>query len=496
MTVETTAKEGAGPFASHGPAGRRIDTLAPMVDVLLVGCGPVGATIANLLARHGVNVMVVDKSTKVFEPPGVIELDEDALRVLRLAGIEKRDLETIAIPVAHVRPPSRHQFAEVDSLDSLDGHPKLKFYQSELERCLLARLRRYECARVALGVGLIGFALERDHVLARLDLGHRRTHVIRARYLVGSDGVNSLVRQFIGKEFERKTFAEERRLPDARRALHSSGLTVNAFSKGRVFLAGDAACITPPFVRRGLVEGLRDAANLSWKLAWVVQGRADARILDTYDQERQPRSKPMIKLARFMEKLVIPRHGVVAPWAHGLTRLLCRVPRLHLQIAEWQSKSNTASARGLFVKGRSPTKLVRGAVIAQGRIRGADEKTCLSDEVFGQGLVLIGFGTDARASLDSATAAALARAGGSIVQIARCGRRSDSWEDLDGVFLPHLVPVGWAAVVRPDKTVVHDGPATDAQRLVRESLSLLGQHCWLASEHDTAWGLKTAIHTA
>jgi 3-(3-hydroxy-phenyl)propionate hydroxylase len=82
------------------------------------------------------------------------------------------------------------------------------------------------------------------------------------------------------------------------------------------------------------------------------------------------------------------------------------------------------------------------------------------------------------------------------VQIARCGRRSDSWEDLDGVFLPHLVPVGWAAVVRPDKTVVHDGPATDAQRLVRESLSLLGQHCWLASEHDTAWGLKTAIHTA
>jgi 3-(3-hydroxy-phenyl)propionate hydroxylase len=228
----------------------------------------------------------------------------------------------------------------------------------------------------------------------------------------------------------------------------------------------------------------------------VVQGRADARILDTYDEERRPCANPVIKLARFIEKIVMQRHGGVAPLTQRLKRLSRRVPRLHLQLAQWQSQSKTAPIRGLFVKGRSPTKLIRGAVIAQGRIRGSDDKTCLSDEVFGQGLVLIGFGTDARASLDCATAAALARAGGSIVQIARCGRRRDNWEDLDGVFLPRLVPVGWAAVVRPDKTVVHDGPATDAQRLVRESLSLLGQHCWLASERDTAWRLTTAIHIA
>ena len=123
---------------------------------------------------------------------------------------------------------------------------------------------------------------------------------------------------------------------------------------------------------------------------------------------------------------------------------------------------------------RSPIgALVRGAVIAQGWVRGPDGTTCLSDDPFWQGLALIGFGIDAAASREHATVAAFARAGASIVQIAHRGQRvhlapRDSWEDLEGVFLP-----GRVAVARPDRTIVHDGPATDANRIVRESLTLL-----------------------
>ena len=50
-----------------------------------------------------------------------------------------------------------------------------------------------------------------------------------------------------------------------------------SFSKGRCFLAGDAAHVTPPFAGQGLVAGLRDVANLAWKLAWVHPRPGDER---------------------------------------------------------------------------------------------------------------------------------------------------------------------------------------------------------------------------
>ncbi|MCT9143601.1 bifunctional 3-(3-hydroxy-phenyl)propionate/3-hydroxycinnamic acid hydroxylase, partial [Streptomyces violarus] len=57
---------------------------------------------------------------------------------------------------------------------------------------------------------------------------------------------------------------------------------------GRVFLLGDAAHLTPPFIGQGLCAGLRDARNLAWKLAAVLQRGADERLLDTYESERKP----------------------------------------------------------------------------------------------------------------------------------------------------------------------------------------------------------------
>jgi 3-(3-hydroxy-phenyl)propionate hydroxylase len=174
----------------------------------------------------------------------------------------------------------------------------------------------------------------------------------------------------------------------------------------------------------------------------------------------------------------MPRSAAVALLTHGLMRIVGMVPCLRAQFEELEIKPKNAFRRGLFVKGRSSTKLVRGALIAQGWVRAADGTTRLSDDVLGQGLTLIGFGVDAAASLELSTAGAFARAGGCVVQIAHRGQRlhlarHDSWEDLEGVFLPGLVPVGWVAVVRPDRTIVHDGPAIDANRVVCESLALL-----------------------
>jgi 3-(3-hydroxy-phenyl)propionate hydroxylase len=69
------------------------------------------------------------------------------------------------------------------------------------------------------------------------------------------------------------------------------------FQAGRVFLLGDAAHLTPPFIGQGLAAGLRDADNLAWKIAHVLTRQAGDDLLASYDTERRPHAKAMIKKA-------------------------------------------------------------------------------------------------------------------------------------------------------------------------------------------------------
>ena len=71
----------------------------------------------------------------------------------------------------------------------------------------------------------------------------------------------------------------------------------SSFRAGRVFLLGDAAHLTPPFIGQGLAAGLRDADNLTWKIAHVLTGRSGADLLDSYDAERRPHARAMVKKA-------------------------------------------------------------------------------------------------------------------------------------------------------------------------------------------------------
>jgi 3-(3-hydroxy-phenyl)propionate hydroxylase len=95
----------------------------------------------------------------------------------------------------------------------------------------------------------------------------------------------------------------------------------------RIFLLGDAAHLTPPFIGQGMGAGLRDAANLAWKLAVVLSGGlSDHHVdtyLDTYEAERKPHARAMIRLAKLV--------GTVMTGGGELGKLARRLvaPRLH-----------------------------------------------------------------------------------------------------------------------------------------------------------------------
>lgn len=74
--------------------------------------------------------------------------------------------------------------------------------------------------------------------------------------------------------------------------------------QGRVFLLGDAAHTTPPFAGQGLCAGVRDAVNLSWKLDLVLNGLAEASLLETYSNERLHHAEGFIYFAMELGKII------------------------------------------------------------------------------------------------------------------------------------------------------------------------------------------------
>lgn len=517
------------------------------VDVLIVGNGPVGATIAALLGRYGIETLVLDKNHEVLLMPRAIALDNEALRILQLAGLSEDAFEKIAIPEVKMHSPVLGQFGRADTAGCIDGHPKLvTFYQPDLEHAMRSQVSRLKSVTSLGGFELDNLREEADGVVATVRDQNGQMHSIRARYLVGADGASSRVRALIGEEFEGQTYAEDWLIVDIKNR-HQSAIDhveficdpqrptphmpapggrerwefmlkpgesreelespesiarliapwinpqeleierkavyrfharcCNTFSKGRTFLAGDAAHITPPFVGQGLVAGLRDGANLAWKLAWVLRGQAAPSLLDTYDSERRPHAQAMINLAKLMGRLVMPRNRIGAFFVHGLMRMLALTPATRRYFEQLDIKPKNTFKHGLFMPHQRGDKLVRGSLFPQAWVRNPQRQIQLSDDALGNDLTLVGFGVDPLSVLTPAQIASWEKTGGHFLQITTYGQpasgRCDFIEDLNHDILP-LAAKGTLVAVRPDRIIMHHAPATDAGRLIRECQHLLG----------------------
>lgn len=342
-------------------------------DVAIVGCGPVGATLANLLGREGLSVAVFEREAAVHHLPRAIHFDGETLRIFRMAGVGE------AVSCAS-RPTSKGMhFVNAAGKTLLirkgiegpgphacfDNH---YFHQPDLEKAIRSGFERLPNVRVFYRHDVFAIAEQAGGAEVQAeDMASGSLRRIRASYVVGCDGARSLVRRLIGSTFEdlglhqpwlvvdvamrrpvdlpdytvqhcdparpmtacyvsgRRRRWEIMLLPDddpaavtraervweflsrwitpgdaeiERAAVYTfHSVIARTWRLGRLLIAGDAAHQTPPFLGQGMCAGIRDAANLYWKLAMVLRGRAAPSLLDTYGSEREPHVRAFIDLA-------------------------------------------------------------------------------------------------------------------------------------------------------------------------------------------------------
>jgi 3-(3-hydroxy-phenyl)propionate hydroxylase len=152
--------------------------------------------------------------------------------------------------------------------------------------------------------------------------------------------------------------------------------------EGRVFLAGDAAHQTPPFLGQGLNAGFRDAVNLGWKLPLVHAGLCGDGLLDSYAAERDAHARDLVEWAVAIGKLM----ETLAAREAGLPD-----PHVADQSAGYgQGRSAPPLRDGVLIKEQVGDDLPAGVLLRQPTVRTPDGSVCRLDELLGKGFAIIG----------------------------------------------------------------------------------------------------------
>ncbi|WP_375304292.1 bifunctional 3-(3-hydroxy-phenyl)propionate/3-hydroxycinnamic acid hydroxylase [Bradyrhizobium sp. A11] len=342
-------------------------------DVVIVGRGPVGATLANLLGLCGIRTLVLEREARTYHLPRAVHFDDECMRVFQSIGLADAILPHVILSPGMLFLDADGRmlldWSRPQTLTPMGWHLSYRFHQPDLEDVLIGGLCRWP--HVALRNRCDVFALDQDERGVRVryeDLSTGELKEVHAAYVIGCDGARSLVRRFIGSGMHDLGFHERwlvidvllKRARDdlgdyslqhcdpARPATYVRGTGVrrrweitilpdedsqevvqtakvwNLLSRwitpddaeieraavytfhsaiaqqwrnGRLLLAGDSAHQTPPFLGQGMCAGIRDAANLAWKLDAVIRGGAGSELLDTYQSERLPHVREFIELA-------------------------------------------------------------------------------------------------------------------------------------------------------------------------------------------------------
>ncbi|MFK0206276.1 bifunctional 3-(3-hydroxy-phenyl)propionate/3-hydroxycinnamic acid hydroxylase [Agrobacterium sp. NPDC090283] len=201
-----------------------------------------------------------------------------------------------------------------------------------------------------------------------------------------------VVRSLLSKVLEKP---EEAKLIRQRIYNHNARLA-NRFRVQRVLLAGDAAHIMPVWQGQGYNSGIRDAANLGWKLAMVATDRLEPALLDTYQSERRDHAKAMIDLSVMVGKVFNPPYAFLSTVRDVVTRVLNYVPSAKRYLLEMRFKPMPRFTEGVVVPSRAgdARKSPVGRLFIQPRVRTASNQIVRMDEVIGPNFAILSWGNN------------------------------------------------------------------------------------------------------
>lgn len=246
-------------------------------------------------------------------------------------------------------------------------------------------------------------------------------------------------------------------LPLARKVVYTFHARVaKRWREGRVFLAGDAAHLTPPFAGQGMNSGIRDASNLAWKLAAVIQGQFPESLLQSYEQERKPHAWSLIRMALRIGQFMQPKSKLGAAFNQTALRVACLWPPARDYITQLRFKPKPRFHAGFFQpNAQSALVVTAGQLLSQPRMEQPGGTICVLDDLLGAGFAVLRLAGTDPVSLPP----------GLKVRHIEVLRRQDDFlpaarggetcvRDIDNVLAPILDAAGARAIVlRPDRYI-------------------------------------------
>jgi len=434
-------------------------TQLPHYSVAIVGAGPTGLTLANLLGVYGISCVLLERNAATVHEPRAVSIDDESLRTMQAAGlVEEVMRETVTGYGSHYHSARGRCFAKVQPTEQPYGFPRRNaFRQPILERQLRDALARFPHVTPLFEHEFLSFTQNAAGVSLRVRHGGAE-RAMTCDYLVACDGASSPVRRALGINLSGSTFRERwlivdledspvasphtkvfcnparpcialpgphltrryefmlhdhereedmlapatvRHLLDTHEAAPESRIVrtvvytfharlADRWSDGRVFLAGDAAHLTPPFAGQGMNAGLRDAFNIAWKLAAVLGRRLGPKLLSSYEPERRDHAWSMIEFALNIGRVMSPPN-MLAAWAtETVFRLLSLYPKARDYILQMKFKPPPRFAQGFIVPdGESARDTLVGRMFPQPRVTTVDRRGVLLDDVLGAGFAIL-----------------------------------------------------------------------------------------------------------